>query len=105
MIKPAGHRVLVKPDPLDTVSKGGIVLVQDKRSEKAQDTGILVAVGPNAWKGFDDGQPWAQTGDRVCFAQYGGTLIKDGGEDYRILNDEDITAVLIDETASIKAVA
>lgn len=94
MIKPAGHRVLVKPDAVEEISKGGIVLVQNnKREKEAQITGVIVAIGPNAWKAYDGGEPWAAVGDRVYFAKYGGELIKDGDEELRILNDEDITAV------------
>lgn len=96
-IEPAGHRVIVKPDPLEEISAGGIVIAHGadkKRKEQAQQTGVIVAIGPNAWKAFDDGAPWAVVGDRVYFAKYGGHIIEDGDEEYRLLNDEDITAII-----------
>lgn len=96
-IEPAGHRVIVKPDPLDEVSSGGIIIAHGadkKRKEQAQQIGTIVAIGPNAWKAFDDGLPWAAIGDRVYFAKYGGFLVEDGGAEYRVLNDEDITAIV-----------
>ncbi len=93
MIAPVGHRVLIQPDPVDEVSKGGIIMVQDKRQQEAQATGVIIAIGPSAWKAFDDGSPWAQVGDRVYYAKYGGYLVKDGQAEYRLLNDEDICAV------------
>lgn len=102
-IEPAGHRVIVKPDPLEEITQGGIVLAygeDKKRKESAQHTGILIAIGPNAWKAFDDGIPWAKVGERVYFAKYGGFLIEDEGQQYRLLNDEDITAIIREEVAA-----
>ena len=96
MIKPAGHRVLVKPLKLEEKSRGGILLAHDERKEKAQIIGEVIAIGPTAWKAFDDGEPWCQVGDKVYFAQYGGYLIRDmvTDEEFRLLNDEDVCAVV-----------
>lgn len=96
-IAPVGHRVLVKPLPLEKQSKGGIILTTDDRKEKAQVRGTVVAIGPNAWKAFDDGEPWCKVGDEVWFAQYGGYLVRDPetDEEYRLLNDEDVCAVRV----------
>ena len=99
MINPSGHRVLVKPDEIKTETASGILLVTDanKRQEaQAQIFGKIVSIGPNAWKAFDDGQPWAKVGDHVAFAKYGGFVIKDPytEEEFRLLNDEDICAVV-----------
>lgn len=98
MIVPAGHRVLVKVDESEKVTKGGIIIadsIADKNTE-ANIFGIVVAVGANAWKAFDGGEPWAAVGDRVAFAKYGGFIIQDpdNGEKFRLLNDDDITAVI-----------
>ena len=96
-IEPAGHRVIVKPDPIEEVSKGGIIISHGsdkKRVEQAQQKGVIVAVGPTAWKAFDDGLPWAKVGDRVYFAKYGGYVFDHEGSEYRLLNDEDITAII-----------
>ena len=95
-IKPAGHRVLVKPDEIEEVTEGGIILAQTDKSRKedAQQSGTLVQVGPTAWKAFDEGEPWANVGDKVLFAKYGGYSVDLDGELHRIMNDEDITAVV-----------
>lgn len=99
-IVPAGHRVLVKPLPLEKQSKGGILLAHDERKEKAQIRGTVLAVGPNAWKAYDDGHAWAAVGDEVFYAQYGGYLIRDPvtDEEFRLLNDEDVCAVVRKES-------
>ena len=102
-IEPAGHRVLVQPDE---TMKGyeGVLEIPDSvkdRHAMAQTTGTVVSVGRTAWKTEDFGnEPWAHVGDRVCFAKYGGLVMKGkDGIQYRLLNDEDITAIIDDEVS------
>lgn len=107
MYNPAGHRVIVRPDPVEEVSEGGIVttLPENVGMEQAgQVKGTLVGVGPNAWKAFDDGRPWASIGDRVIYSKYAGRYLEDPEADRNdpnqrdakvvILNDEDILATI-----------
>jgi co-chaperonin GroES (HSP10) len=100
---PAGHRVLVKPDAVedslmpDELRKMGFKLADADNSRKnAVISGEIVAIGKTAWKAFDDGEPWAEIGDKVFFAKYGGFVIEhpETGEKFRLLNDEDITVVV-----------
>lgn len=106
MLEPAGHRVLVKPDDIeetDEITKSakaaGIQIVQDERTKKAKEAtqiwGTLVAIGKTAWLAYDNGEHWAEVGDRVAYAKYGGSFIDDPDtkERYVILNDEDIKAI------------
>jgi co-chaperonin GroES (HSP10) len=107
-IEPAGHYILVKPDELTSLEqkelqkyehlqKSGFSVndLQDKkRKEKAINVGTLVAVGINAWKGFDDGIPWAKVGDKVYFAKYGGFEIEQDGQVLRLMADEDIVGII-----------
>jgi co-chaperonin GroES (HSP10) len=99
-IRPCGHRILVKPDPIETTTSGGIVIVMDEKLAAAdQMVGTLVSVGDQAWKAFSkdyNGEPWAKVGDRVLYARYAGKVVEDpeSGEDFVILNDEDCVAVL-----------
>lgn len=97
-IEPAGHRVLVKVEEVEKKTAGGIIIadtIRDKMTE-ANIFGTIVKIGLNAWKAFDDGVPWAKEGDRVAFAKYGGFVIEDPNtkEQFRLLNDEDITAII-----------
>jgi len=92
---PLGHRILVKPDKVEEKTKGGLYVPEHalERKQAEHVFGILVDVGPNAWKAFDDGRPWAKEGDQVVFAKYGGFLVTDdNGNEFRILNDEDLVA-------------
>lgn len=98
-IEPLDMRVLVRPDPAEEVTKGGIIIIPDavEKEKYATVKATLVAVGVNAWAeakahpAFTAPQP----GQRVMIAKYGGVMVKGSdGEDYRIMNDEDVTALL-----------
>ena len=96
MIIPCGHRILVKPEKVEEKTEGGIYIPETAKGREQQGTmkGVVVEVGPNAWKAFDDGHQWANVGDKVCFKRYAGEVIKDDdGTEYRIMNDEDVLSV------------
>ena len=94
-IYPKGDRILLKPEEVETVTQGGIIIpdTQIEKYANAQVFGVLVDVGPDAWSDYSE--PFAKIGDRVMFAKYGGLQVdgKDGCK-YRISNDTDITAVV-----------
>jgi chaperonin GroES len=97
VIHPVGHRVLVKVQPTERKTASGIVLPDNAVEKKQRDQvkGTLTSIGITAWKAFDDGAPWAQIGDLVLFSRYGGKIVfDDDGTEYRILNDEDVVAVV-----------
>lgn len=98
-IKPAGHRILVRMDEVETTTKSGLIHLPESakdRQEAAQTTGTLIAVGPNAWT-CEGEKPWATPGDRVYFAKYVGALVIDPetGVKYHLMNDEDIMGIYI----------
>ncbi len=56
--------------------------------------GVVVAVGKTAWLDFKS-EPWAKAGDRVMFAKYSGVILRGkDGQQYRMVNDEDVVALL-----------
>jgi chaperonin GroES len=88
-----GDRVLVKVAAAEEKTAGGILL-PDNAKEKPQ-VGEVVAVGPG--KRNDDGSrqaPEVSTGNKVLYSKYAGTDIKLGGEDYVLLSEKDILAVV-----------
>lgn len=111
-IKVPGHRVLVKPESVEKVSAGGIVIARPGHGEKleqmATDRGTVVQVGPMCWRNYDydqpDWKPWAKEGDRVIFARYAGKVVKnpDTEEEFFLMNDEDIQVVLEEEQEGTK---
>ncbi|MBU4310498.1 co-chaperone GroES [bacterium] len=92
-IKPLGDRVLVKPLEPKEVKKGGII-IPDTAKEKPQE-GKVVEVGKG--KMLEDGKVVpleVKKGDKVLYSKYGGTEIKLEGEEYLILKEEDILAII-----------
>jgi len=94
-LKPLGDRVLIKPILEEEKSKGGILLPDTVSKEKPQ-AGEILAVGPGATN--KDGKIIPMTvkkGDKVVYAKYSGTDIKgDNDEDYLILSEKDILAIV-----------
>jgi chaperonin GroES len=92
-IRPIGDRVVVKPAAKEEVTKSGIV-IPDTAKEKPQE-GTVIAVGSGRL--LDNGDRAAidvREGDRVLFAKYGGTEFKLDGEEYLVLRESDILAVI-----------
>ena len=92
-LKPLGDRVLVEPVEEKEVKKGGII-IPDSAKEKPTE-GIIIALGTG--KTDDSGKkvPFeVKKGDRVLVSKYGGTEIKLDGKEYKILNSDDILAVI-----------
>ncbi len=104
-IVPLDMRVLVKPDPVEEVTKGGIILAAShvEKEKYATCKATLIAVGVNAWAEARRSPDFIapEPGDRVLIAKYGGVNLKGyDGDDYRILNDEDLTG-LLRETSNV----
>jgi chaperonin GroES len=92
-VKPLGDKVLLRRLEAQERSKGGIV-IPDTAKEKPRE-GKVVAVGGG--RRLDDGkivEPQVRKGDRVLFSSYAGTEVKLEGEDYVIMGEDDILAVL-----------
>lgn len=92
-VKPLGDRVLVEPVEEKEVKKGGII-IPDSAKEKPTE-GVIRALGTG--KKNDDGkvQPFeVKVGDRVLISKYGGTEIKVDGREYKLLNADDILAII-----------
>ena len=92
-IKPLGDRVLVESVEEKETKKGGII-IPDSAKEKPME-GIVVALGTG--KTDDSGKkvPFeVKKGDRVLISKYGGTEIKIDVKEMKILNSDDILAVI-----------
>ncbi|RMG67888.1 MAG: co-chaperone GroES [Calditrichaeota bacterium] len=92
-IKPLADRVVVKPLEEEDKTPGGIIL-PDTAKEKPQ-RGKVVAVGPG--KLNEKGERVkleVKEGDVVLYGKYSGTEIKIDGEEYLILRESDILAIV-----------
>lgn len=93
-IRPLGDRVVVKPSSKEEVTKSGIVIPETIEKERPEQ-GEVVAVGPG--KMLDNGQRGVldvKVGDRVIFSKYGPSEVKVEKEEYLIIKEEDILAIL-----------
>lgn len=95
---PTGYRLLVLPFSQKAVTKGGIHL-SDSYLEKerlATNVGFIISLGDDAYKDevkFPNG-PWCAEGDWIIFGRYAGARIKIDGGDLRLLNDDEVLAVI-----------
>ncbi len=108
MIKPCGHRLVVKPykqEQVDEILKKAtesgflkdfqIVNTNKDREDASVDKGVVESIGPTAWKDFGS-DPWCAVGDVILFAKFAGKVVQDPDtkENVFILNDEDVVAVV-----------
>lgn len=92
-VKPLGDRVFLKVSASEEKTAGGILL-PDSAKEKPQ-VGEIVAIG--AGKRNDDGsrqEMEVKIGDKVLYSKYAGTDIKLGSEEYVLLAEKDILAIV-----------
>lgn len=91
-VRPLADRVVVKVLEQEERTKGGIVL-PDTAKEKPQQ-GEVIAVGPGAWEEGKRRPLEVKEGDRVIFSRYAGTEVKIEGEEFLLLSERDILAVV-----------
>jgi len=92
-IKPLSDRILVKTVEREEEEAGGII-IPDTAKEKPQE-GEVIAVGPG--KMLENGERRAMSvavGDKVLYGKYSSTEVKYGGEDYLIMREDDILAII-----------
>ncbi|MEH1968370.1 co-chaperone GroES [Nostoc sp.] len=92
-VKPLSDRIFIKVAQAEEKTAGGILL-PDTAKEKPQ-IGEVVQVGPG--KRNEDGsrQPMeVKIGERVLYSRYAGTDIKLGSEEYVLLSEKDVLAIV-----------
>jgi len=97
---PTGWRILVLPYKGQGKTKGGIILSDETIEERGYTTvtGLVLKVGPDAYKDkerFSNG-PWCKKNDWIIFGRYAGSRFGIEGGEVRILNDDEIIAVVKD---------
>jgi chaperonin GroES len=92
-IKPVGSHVIVQRSAPSAKSAGGIVLPENAKDKPKE--GTIVAVGNG--KMMEDGKRQTmqlKAGDRVLFTSYSGTEVKVSGEEYLVMEESDVLAVI-----------
>ncbi|NLY76171.1 MAG: co-chaperone GroES [Firmicutes bacterium] len=92
-IKPLGERIVLKVMESEEKTKSGIVL-PDTAKEKPQ-MGKVLAVGSGRILDNGERAPLeVKVGDKVLFAKYAGTEVKIDGEEYMVLKENDVLAII-----------
>ncbi len=91
-IKPLADRVVIKMVEAEETTKGGIILAGSAK-EKPQ-VAEVVAVGPGGNVEGKEVTMYVKVGDRVLTSKYSGTEIKLDGQEYTIVRQSDILAIV-----------
>ena len=91
-IKPLADNVVIKATEAEETTKSGLVLTSAAK-EKPQ-VAVVVAVGPGGTVDGKEVKMSVKEGDKVIAAKYSGTDIKIDGEEYTILHQSDILAIV-----------
>ncbi|PWB38904.1 MAG: co-chaperone GroES [Parcubacteria group bacterium] len=88
-LKPLGDRAVVRPLPKEELTKSGLILPENV-SKDSRLEGELMAIG----QGEKISKLGLKVGQKVVFSEYGGAEIKIEGQEYKIINLEDLLAVI-----------
>lgn len=91
-IKPLGDRVVIKRMEAEEKTKSGIVLTGTAK-ERPQEA-IVIAVGPGAISDGKRIEMEVKINDKVLYSKYAGTEVKVDGEEFIILKQDDILAIV-----------
>lgn len=91
-LRPLGDRVVLQYQEAEEKTQSGIIL-PDSAKEKPQEA-VVVAVGNGACCEGKTVQMQVKEGDQVIFSKYSGTEVKIGEEEYTIVSQKDIIAVV-----------
>ncbi len=104
MLEVKGYRILVKPDPLETVRESGIILVLDEKLERSgQQFGTVIGIGHTCWQSGSDNQEWCVVGDRILFSKHSGRFVYDPDteEELMVMNDDDVLCRIVKENKDV----
>lgn len=91
-LRPLGNRVILQQQEAEEKTQSGIIL-PDSAKEKPQDA-VVIAVGPGKGVGEKCSDIQVKEGDKVIYSQYAGTEVKIDDEEYIIVDQSDIMAIV-----------
>jgi len=91
---PAGFRILLKPREIQAKTSGGIILADTTKEWQKHATNIskVISMGPECYG--EKEKYWCKIGDWVLTGKYVGSKFKYDNEDYTIINDDEVIAVV-----------
>ena len=94
-LNPVEYKILIKPEDIETVTKGGIIipLTSADKLKMEQVIATIIAIGGNAFEDFK--KPVPKVGDKVYVAKFAGYEVRGADKvKYRLVNDKDVAAVI-----------
>ena len=104
--EPQGWKILVAMSPADEKTEGGMIKASTtiRDEEVSNICGYVMKLGPDAYKDTKRfTEPWCKKGDWVIFRAYSGTRIVMYGQEFRLINDDTVEAVVDDPTGVVRA--
>ena len=104
--EPKGWKILVAMPQADETTDGGIIKASStiRDEEVSNICGYVMKLGPDAYKDTKRfSEPWCKKGDWVIFRAYSGTRIVMYGQEFRLINDDTVEAVVDDPTGVVRA--
>lgn len=92
-VKPLGEKILIKRVEAESKTAGGILL-PDSAKEKPKEGKIIALGDGKLLKNGDRAKFQVKKGDKVLFTSYGGAEVKIDGEEFLLMSEEDILAVI-----------
>ena len=104
---PSGFKLLIALPEVNEKTEGGIFVPDERRDTESVATivGFVMKVGPEAYadeKRFPSG-PWCKEGDWIVMRAYSGTRIRVHGQEFRIINDDSVEAVVDNPMGVVRA--
>ena len=105
--EPKGYKLLIAIPKLEEKTQGGVIIPDKLKGleQTASIVGLVIALGDAAYKDaekFPDG-PYCKEGDFVIFRSYSGTRFKIKGDEFRLINDDTVEAVVDDPRGYTRA--
>jgi co-chaperonin GroES (HSP10) len=105
--EPKGYKLLIAMTKVNEKTEGGLFIPDERRDAEstASIIGFVISMGSDAYKDerkFPNG-PWCKEGDFVMFRSYSGTRFKVLGEEFRLINDDTVEAVVDDPRGYARA--
>ena len=91
-LKPLGDKVVIQYQDVEEKTESGIIL-PDSAKEKKQEA-VVIAVGPGKTKNGKNIPIQVKEGDHVIVSEYGGIDVKDGDEEFKIVGQDEILAIV-----------
>jgi len=97
---PSGYKLLVACPEIEETTEGGIIIANEYRQKESTASifGRIIEMGEDAYNDLDKFPtgPYCQPGDWVIFRSYTGTRFKVKGQEFRLINDDSVEAIVED---------